>query len=141
MPNYNSTSRTPFAKGGSAGLKDSGRTGFDKGQRVEAEKRAKKGYKHKGTLKEEYKKIVGKDRDLSSPEKALFALQPMDVGYRFRKGLKEKGYKTKKIEEDILKEKMKTKEFRIGHAKSKVAGKKVSEDDQEYKVYKKGGKA
>ena len=108
------------------------RQNFDAGQRAKADKKAKEGYKHKGTLKKEYKKIMGKDRDLSTPEKALFALVPGDAGYTFTKGLRKKGLSPKKIEEDILKEKMKTKEFRIGHAKSKVAGKKAKEDDQEY---------
>ena len=140
MANKYHSGRVSFRTGGSVGLKDSGRTGFDKGQRVEADKRAKKGYKHKGTLKEEYKKIIGKDRDLSSSEKALFALQPMDVGYRFRKGLKKKGYKPKKIEEDILVEKMKTKEFRIGKDKPGTKSKEWPDEDK-YRVYNKGGRA
>ena len=139
MANKYHSGRVSFRTGGSVGLKDSGRTGFDKGQRVEADKRAKKGYKHKGTLKEEYKKIIGKDRDLSSSEKALFALQPMDVGYRFRKGLKKKGYKPKKIEEDILVEKMKTKEFRIGKDKPGTKSKEWPSEDK-YRVYNKGGR-
>ena len=42
-------------------------------------------------LEKEYKKIVGKKRKLRDRDDALFALQPMDAGYTFRKGLKEKG--------------------------------------------------
>ena len=113
---------------------------FDAGQRAQADKKAKEGYKHKGTLKKKYKKIIGEDRDLSSPEKALFALQPMDVGYKFRKGLEKEGLNPKKIEEDILVEKMKSKEFRIG---KDVPGSKVDRGyglEDKYKVYKKGGK-
>jgi len=131
-----------YRDGGRVGLKSGGTTSrqnFDAGQRVQAEKKAKEGYKHKGTLKKEYKKIVGEDRDLSSPEKALFALQPMDVGYKFRKGLEKKGYKPKKIEEDILVEKMKTKEFRIGKDKPGTKSKEYPSEDK-YRVYKKGGK-
>ena len=115
------------------------RKNFDSGQRAEAEKKAKEGYKHKGTLKKEYKKIIGEDRNLSSPEKALFALQPMDVGYKFRKGLKEKGLNPKKIEEDILVEKMKSKEFRIGKDAPGTKDKEYPTEDK-YRVYKKGGK-
>ena len=117
------------------GYNKGGRIGFDKGHEVK-----ERGYKHKGTLEKEYKKIVGKKRKLRDRDDALFALQPMDAGYTFRKGLKEKGYKPKKIEEDILKEKMKTTEFRIGHAKAKVAGKKAKEEAQEYRIYNKGGR-
>ena len=107
---------------------------FDAGQRAQADKKAKEGYKHKGTLKKKYKKIIGEDRDLSSPEKALFALQPMDVGYKFRKGLEKEGLNPKKIEEDILVEKMKSKEFRIG---KDVPGSKVDRGyglEDKYKV-------
>ena len=113
---------------------------YDEGQRVEAEKRNKEGYKHKGKLEKEYKKIIGEDRKFKEPKDALFALVRGDVGVKFVDGLEKKGINVQKIRDDILKEKMKSKEFRIGHAKSKVAGKKVSEDDQKYKVYKKGGR-
>ena len=115
------------------------RKNFDAGQRAEAEKYAKEGYKHKGTLKKKYKKIMGKDRDLSTPEKALFALQPMDAGYTFTKGLREEGLSPKKIEEDILVEKMKSKEFRIGKDKPGTKSKEYPTEDK-YRVYKKGGK-
>ena len=116
------------------GLKDVGRTGFDKGHRVKEDS-----YKHKGTLEKEYKKIMGEERDLGSADKALFALQPMDAGYKFRKGLKKKGYKPKKIEEDILKEKMKTKEFRIGKDKPGTKSKEWPSEDK-YRIYNKGGR-
>ena len=117
------------------------RTGFDEGQRVEAEKRDKKGYKHRGTLEKAYKEIMGEERKMPSAKSALFALTPTDAGAKFVKGLRKKGINVKKIEEDILKEKMKSKEFRIGHAKSKLVGKKVDEDEEgAFRVYKKGGR-
>jgi len=112
------------------------RVRFDEGMAVK-----EKGYKHKGKLEKEYKNIVGEKRKLRDSDDALFALQRTDAGVKFVDGLKKKGINVKKIKEDILKEKMKTKEFRMGHAKSKVAGKKVNEDDQEYKLYNKGGRA
>ena len=49
-----------------------------------------------------------------------------DVGVRWEEGLKKKRINTKKRREDILKEKMKSKEFRIGTAKGKS---KASDDD------------
>ena len=65
------------------------------------------------------------------------ALTRADVGVRFVDGLEKKGINTKKIREDILKEKMKSKEFRIGTEKGKS---KASDDDEKkYRVYKKGG--
>ena len=109
------------------------RVGFDKGMGVK-----ETGYKHKGKLEKEYKKIIGKDRKLRDPEDALMALTRADVGVRFVDGLEKKGINTKKIREDILKEKMKSKEFRIGTAKGKS---KASDDDEKkYRVYKKGGR-
>ena len=112
---------------------------YDEGQRVEAEKRNKKGYKHKGKLEKEYKEIMGEERKMNSGKDALFALTPTDAGATFVKGLKKKGINVQKIRDDILKEKMKSKEFRIGIAKGKT---KASDDnDKKYRVYKKGGKA
>jgi len=109
------------------------RVGFDKGMGVK-----ETGYKHKGKLEKEYKKIIGKDRKLRDPKDALMALTRADVGVRFVDGLEKKGNNTKKIREDILKEKMKSKEFRIGTAKGKS---KASDDDEKkYRVYKKGGR-
>jgi len=114
------------------------RTGFDKGQRVAAEKRNKEGYKHKGTLEKNYKEIMGEERKMPSAKSALFALTPTDAGARFVKGLRKKGINVKKIEEDILKEKMKSKEFRIGTAKGK--SKASDDDDDKYRLYQKGGR-
>jgi hypothetical protein len=112
---------------------------YDEGQRVEAEKRNKEGYKHKGKLEKEYKEIMGEERKMNSGKDALFALTPTDAGATFVKGLKKKGINVQKIRDDILKEKMKSKEFRIGIAKGKT---KASDDnDKKYRVYKKGGKA
>jgi len=85
------------------------RVGFDKGMGVK-----ETGYKHKGKLEKEYKKIIGKDRKLRDPEDALMALTRTDVGVKFLDGLEKKGINTKKIREDILKEKMKSKEFKKG---------------------------
>ena len=116
------------------------RQNFDAGQRAKADKKAKEGYKHKGTLKKEYKKIMGEDRDLSTPEKALHALVPGDAGYTFTKGLREKGLSPKKIEEDILKEKMKSKEFRIGKDAPGTTVDHGYGPETKYRVYKKGGK-
>ena len=107
---------------------------YDKGMSVK-----ESGFKHKGKLEKEYKKIVGEDRKFREPKDALFALERADVGVKFVDGLEKKGINTKKIREDILKEKMKSKEFRIGIAKGKT---KASDDDEKkYRVYKKGGKA
>ena len=107
---------------------------YDKGMSVK-----ESGFKHKGKLEKEYKKIVGEDRKFREPKDALFALERADVGVKFVDGLEKKGINTKKIREDILKEKMKSKEFRIGTAKGKS---KASDDDEKkYRVYKKGGKA
>mgnify|MGYP003633081970 CR=1 FL=1 len=112
---------------------------YDEGQRVEAEKRNKEGYKHKGKLEKEYKEIMGEERKMNSGKDALFALTPTDAGATFVKGLKKKGINVQKIRDDILKEKMKSKEFRIGIAKGKT--KASDDDDKKYRVYKKGGKA
>tara|TARA_R110002126_G_scaffold85663_1_gene207253 strand:+ start:570 stop:1232 length:663 start_codon:yes stop_codon:yes gene_type:complete len=109
------------------------RVGFDKGMSVK-----ESGFKHKGKLEKEYKKIVGKDRKFKEPKDALFALERADVGVKFVDGLEKKGINTKKIREDILKEKMKSKEFRVGTAKGKS---KASDDDEKkYRVYQKGGR-
>ena len=110
---------------------------YDEGQRVEAEKRNKEGYKHKGKLEKEYKEIMGEERKMNSGKDALFALTPTDAGATFVKGLKKKGINVQKIRDDILKEKMKSKEFRIGIAKGKT--KASDDDDKKYRVYKKGG--
>ena len=115
-----------------------GRKGFDEGQRVESEKQNKKGYKHRGTLEKEYKEIMGEERKMNSGKAALFALTPTDAGATFVKGLKKKGINVQKIRDDILKEKMKSKEFRVGIAKGKT--KASDDDDKKYKVYNKGGR-
>ena len=75
------------------------RTGFDKGMGVK-----ESGFKHKGKLEKEYKKIVGRDRKFKDADSALFALERADVGVKFVDGLKKKGISTKKIREDLLKE-------------------------------------
>ena len=107
---------------------------YDKGMSVK-----ESGFKHKGKLEKEYKKIVGKDRKFKEPKDALFALERADVGVKFVDGLEKKGINVEKIKGDILKEKMKSKEFRIGIAKGKT--KASDDDDKKYRVYKKGGKA
>ena len=109
------------------------RTGFDKGMGVK-----ESGFKHKGKLEKEYKKIVGRDRKFKDADSALFALERADVGVKFVDGLEKKGISTKKIREDLLKEKMKSKEFRVGIAKGKT--KASDDDDKKYKVYQKGGR-
>ena len=113
---------------------------YDEGQRVEAEKRNKKGYKHKGTLEKAYKEIMGEERKMPNAKSALFALTPTDAGATFVKGLKKKGINVKKIEEDILKEKMKSTEFRVGKDAPGTKDKEYPDEDK-YRVYKKGGKA
>ena len=108
------------------------RVGFDKGMGVKEE-----GFKHKGKLKKLYKEIIGKDRKFKDPKDALMALTRADVGSKFVKGLEKKGINADKLKEDILKEKMKSTEFRIGTAKGKS---KASDDDEKkYRVYRKGG--
>jgi len=107
---------------------------YDKGMSVK-----ESGFKHKGKLEKEYKKIVGEDRKFKEPKDALFALVRGDVGVKFVDGLEKKGINVQKIRDDILKEKMKSKEFRIGTAKGK--SKASDDDDKKYRVYKKGGKA
>ena len=107
---------------------------YDKGMSVK-----ESGFKHKGKLEKEYKKIVGEDRKFREPKDALFALERADVGVKFVDGLEKKGINVEKIKGDILKEKMKSKEFRIGIAKGKT--KASDDDDKKYRVYKKGGKA
>ena len=97
-------------------MKFSQRQKYDKGMRVKDDS-----YKHKGTLEKNYEEIMGEKRKMPSAKSALFALTPTDAGEKFVKGLKKKGINVKKIEEDILKEKMKTKEFRIGKDKGKDA--------------------
>ena len=110
-----------------------GREGFDEGMRIK-----ESGFKHKGKLEKEYKKIVGRDRKFKDADSALFALERADVGVKFVDGLEKKGISTKKIREDLLKEKMKSKEFRVGIAKGKT--KASDDDDKKYKVYQKGGR-
>ena len=111
-------------------MRFSQRQKYDKGMRVKDDS-----YKHKGTLEKNYKEIMGEERKMPSAKSALFALTPTDAGERFVKGLKKKGVDVKKIREDILKEKMKTTEFRIGKDKGKDA-----DGDDKYRVYKKGGR-
>jgi len=108
------------------------RVGFDKGMGVK-----ETGFKHKGKLKKLYKEIVGRDRKFRDPKDALMALTKADAGATFIKGLEKKGINWSKMKDDILKEKMKSTEFRIGTAKGKS---KASDDDEKkYRVYKKGG--
>ena len=107
---------------------------YDKGMSVKEE-----GFKHKGKLEKEYKKIVGEDRKFRDADSALFALERADVGVKFVDGLEKKGISTKKIREDILKEKMKSTRFKVGVAKGKRNA--SDDDDKKYRVYKKGGKA
>ena len=109
------------------------RVGFDKGMGVK-----ETGFKHKGKLKKLYKEIVGRDRKFRDPKDALMALTKADAGATFIKGLEKKGINWSKMKDDILKEKMKSTEFRIGTAKGKS---KASDDDEKkYRVYKKGGR-
>ena len=108
------------------------RVGFDKGMGVK-----ETGFKHKGRLKKLYKEIVGRDRKFRDPKDALMALTKADAGATFIKGLEKKGINWSKMKNDILKEKMKSTEFRVGTAKGKS---KASDDDEKkYRVYKKGG--
>ena len=108
------------------------RVGFDEGMGVK-----ETGFKHKGRLKKLYKEIVGRDRKFRDPKDALMALTRADAGATFLKGLEKKGIDADKIRKDILKEKMKSTEFRIGTAKGKS---KASDDDEKkYRVYQKGG--
>ena len=132
MPN-NRFNKQVTPKGYKMGGKVMGdRVGFDKGMGVK-----ETGFKHKGRLKKLYKEIIGRDRKFKDPEDALMALTRADVGSRFVKGLEKKGINADKMKQDILKEKMKSKEFRIGTAKGKS---KASDDDEKkYRVYKKGG--
>jgi len=109
------------------------RVGFDKGMGVK-----ETGFKHKGRLKKLYKEIVGRDRKFRDPKDALMALTKADAGATFIKGLEKKGINWSKMKNDILKEKMKSTEFRVGTAKGKS---KASDDDEKkYRVYKKGGR-
>ena len=132
MPN-NRFNKQVTPKGYKMGGKVMGdRVGFDKGMRVK-----ETGFKHKGRLKKLYKEIVGRDRKFRDPKDALMALTRADVGVKFLDGLEKKGIDADKIRKDILKEKMKSTEFRIGTAKGKS---KASDDDEKkYRVYKKGG--
>ncbi len=116
------------------------RTGFDAGQLAEARKVDKEGYKHKGKLKKLYKEIVGRDRKLNRPEDALMALTRADVGVKFVKGLEKKGINADKLKEDILKEKMKSKEFRIGKDKPGTTIDRGYGKEDKYRIYKMGGR-
>ena len=133
MPN-NRFNKQVTPKGYKMGGKVMGdRVGFDKGMGVK-----ETGFKHKGRLKKLYKEIVGRDRSFRDPKDALMALTRTDAGATFIKGLEKKGINWSKMKNDILKEKMKSTEFRVGTAKGKS---KASDDDEKkYRVYKKGGK-
>ena len=134
MPN-NRFNKQVTPKGYKMGGKVMGdRVGFDKGMGVK-----ETGFKHKGRLKKLYKEIVGRDRKFRDPKDALMALTPTDVGAKFVKGLRKKGINVKKIEEDILKEKMKSTEFRIGKDKPGTKNKEYPTEDK-YRVYQKGGR-
>ena len=132
MPN-NRFNKQVTPKGYKMGGKVMGdRVGFDEGMAVK-----ETGFKHKGRLKKLYKEIVGRDRSFRDPKDALMALTKTDAGATFIKGLEKKGINWSKMKNDILKEKMKSTEFRVGTAKGKS---KASDDDEKkYRVYKKGG--
>jgi len=85
---------------GRSKLLGGGRVGFDKGTPRSGEK----GFKHRGTLQEIRKKIFGKTQKRYSKDEAMQdAHHPAVV-----KELKKRGLTPWKVEEDILKEKMKS---------------------------------
>ena len=90
-------------------------------------KSGEKGFKHKGTLQEIKKKIFGKKKKRYDRSDAKTdALHPAVA-----KELRKKGLTSKKVREDILKEKMKS--FKVGGRVKKMGGGSL-------KGYQEGGK-
>ena len=85
---------------GRSKLLGGGRVFRDKGTPRSGEK----GFKHKGTLQEIEKKIFGKTQKRYSKDEAKTSAHHPAVA----KELKKKGLTSKKVEEDILKEEMKS---------------------------------
>jgi len=85
---------------GRSKLLGGGRVFRDKG----TPKSGEKGFKHKGTLQKIEKKIFGKKKKRYDRSDAKTDAQHPAVA----KELKKKGLTSKKVEEDILKEKMKS---------------------------------